>query len=723
MNRILRPILVCFFALTAFSQYTVTRYAGDEADRGYTDGTGAAARFLQITGIAVAPSGVVYVADYQNTIRLVSPDGIVSTIAGVAGISGNVDGRGVDARFNVPLGLAFDRSGNLLIADLGNNAIRRMTPRGDVSTIATVKRPYELAVDDSGTIFVTCADYAIRKVTPEGEVSVVAGVPGSSGNVNAVPARFGGLSGIAIDSNGDLLIMDIGNRRLRRVTRGGEVTTLAVPLSEYGGESLARDRDGKVWITAGSWILRVNLTTAAIEAWGVSRAVEQTTVDGPLASARFALIGPIAAGPDGTIYVGDAAALRRIDNAGVTTIAGRGLTPLHEQNGPLAEAGLGLMRALTRANDGTIYFAKATRIRRISPDGMVSDFAASPDFFQIDGLAVDRTGNLYAVDSYRSAIFKITPDGTVLPFAGKLDRCGNVNGPGADAEFCRPLGLVADSSGNVFVADYNTNSIRKITPDGVVSTFAGKISGDADGVGEDAQFLWPADLAIDEHDNLYVAEWGRPRIRKITPAGVVTTVAGGTTRGFADGGPGIGQFNALGEIEVDPTGIYVIDSTNLLRKVTFDGEITTLAGVPTATAESEGTGSIARFREAYGLATNGLGGMYVADAQARTIWYARPPGIEDRATISSPRASRNATLQLGTDVQTATTFTWSILRRAPGSSASLSATNIRTPQFTPDVPGRYTFLLRAENAAGGLRFSTVDLDVAELAVTKRRAVR
>ena len=210
----------------------VTTLAGSAGNYGGADGTGTDARFSFPQGIAVDANGTVYVSDMNNTIRKITPEGVVTTLAGVAGEVGNVDGAGTDARFTSPTGLAVNDLGIIYVADTGNHSIRKITSDGMVTTLATgLDYPTSVAVDANGTVYVTDSD-RIRKVTSEGLVTTLAGADqhisgdfrvDGAGDV----AEFYGPWGIAVGANGDVYVSDNGSSLIRKVTSAGVVTTLA----------------------------------------------------------------------------------------------------------------------------------------------------------------------------------------------------------------------------------------------------------------------------------------------------------------------------------------------------------------------------------------------------------------------------------------------------------------------------------------------------------------
>src|SRR6266850_5666867 len=222
-----------------------------------------------------------------------------------------------------------------------------------------------------------------------------------------------------------------------------------------------------------------------------------------------------------------------------------------------------------------------------------------------NGTAVDGAGNVYVADTYNYTVRKITPAGIVTTLAGVAGYGGSADGTGSDARFNFLNGIAVDSAGNVYVTDFS-NTIRKITPAGIVATLAGTpgVHGSADGTGSAAQFWQPWGIAVDSAGNVYVADHGNSTIRKITPAGVVTTIAGvAGAFGSADGTGSVARFNSPSGIALDTSGnLYVADTLNsTIRKITSAGVVTTLAGTAAVNGSGDGTGSAARFTYPYAL--------------------------------------------------------------------------------------------------------------------------
>src|SRR6266446_2589763 len=234
-------------AQSAYTPYTFANFAGLATGRGSADGTGSAARFNESEGVAVDGAGNVYVADSNNdTIRKITPAGVVTTLAGRAGQVGSADGTGTNALFNYPTGVAVDGAGNVFVADQGNHTIRQITPAGVVTTLAgsagqsgsadghgsnaRFNQPFGVAVDSGGNVYVAdLQNQTIRKITSSGTVTTLAGSAGQTGSVDGTgsAARFNGPAGVAVDGATNVYVADFYNFTIRKITPAGAVTTLA----------------------------------------------------------------------------------------------------------------------------------------------------------------------------------------------------------------------------------------------------------------------------------------------------------------------------------------------------------------------------------------------------------------------------------------------------------------------------------------------------------------
>lgn len=567
------------------AQGVVTTLAGGSGVSGTANGTGTAAQFNSPHGIAIDSTGVVFVADSDNhTIRKITSAGVVTTFAGVAGTAGSTDGIGAAARFSRPVALAFDSLGNLFVAEQANHVIRKILPDGTVSTYAgtaqafgqppnpgprataVFSNPYGLAIDSQNNIYV--ADYGnhvIQKISSTiDDVSIFAGAANASGTVNGVGgvARFNVPNSIAVDASDNLYVADDEGRIVRKITQTATVSTLAgTPLltgSADGTGSIASF--GTLWglvvsnnvlvaADAGNNNIR-KLTLAGVASTFSGSAAVSGSTDAVGTAARFHTPYGAAYDANGNAYITDNSShtVRKVTAAGaVTTIAGA--------DGDSGSAdGTGGVGGTARFNSptgiavdaaGNIYVSDYNNhtIRKISADytqvttvagaagvgGDTNGPAANARFSNPDGLALDTAGNLYVADTGNSIIRKITAStGAVSTLAGSSGINGAQDGTGTAARFDLPTGVAVDASGNVYVTDLINHTIRKVTSAGVVTTFAGTAgsSGSTNGTGTAARFKEPYGIAIDSAGNLYVTDYANSLVRKVTPAGVVSTLAG-----------------------------------------------------------------------------------------------------------------------------------------------------------------------------------------------------
>lgn len=578
----------------------VSTLAGLPYKRGSEDGSGGNARFAFPSGVALDSSGNIYVADYDNaTIRKITPDGLVSTLAGKAGNFGNVDGSAHSARFFGPSGLALDQTGNIYVADSYNNAIRKITPDGLVSTLGGHKvgaeedwmvfYPQSVVVDGNGNVFVS--DYynpVIWMITPAGLVTTLAGLVGRWGSADGIgtAARFSVPLGLTVDSANNIYVADYGDSTIRKITASGAVNTLAGRSGGYPGDD-----------------------------------------EGIGSAARFALPTGIALDNTGNVYVADTLnkAIRKITPAGlVSTLAdldGNGIPADH--------------RSWTSQGP--------------------------------HGVAVDSTGNVYVADTSNGLILKITPTGMVSTLAGSIDGGPSVDGTGAQARFSLPRGIAVDSADYIYVADTYSHTIRKITPTGIVSTLAGLAgaSGHTDGTGSSARFGFPMGVAVDKNGNIYVADTESHTIRKITANGFVTTLAGlAGNSGTEDGQGSAARFGWPTGVAVDSAGnLYVAEGSSLafeqgfghatIRKITPDGMVTTIAGQAQGQAQNygsqDGTGSMAFFTDPTGVAVDSAGNIYVTDTAHSTVRLGKPLPVTQPLLIAESlfqKAGRQILLQV-----------------------------------------------------------------------------
>lgn len=614
--------------------------AGNVGGSGAVDATGVTARFANPTGITMDAPGNVYVADTVNhLIRQISATGVVTTLAGTSGQPGSINGRGAEARFNFPGGITSDSAGNLYVADTFNSTIRKISPAREVTTIAGTPRltgssdssegaplfnfPTGIAADASGNLHVADTfNNTIRKIDAAGVVTTVAGKAGQFGSTDAsgADARFNFPGGIAVDVSGNVYVADTINHLIRKISPApaNMVSTIAGAAGTSGfsdgsrtdarfnfPQGIAVDAAGNSFIADTS-----NSTVRKIDTVGnVSTLAGRTTLqdgkpvgvfgsdDGSGVAALFNQPFAIVTSAN-SLFIADTFnnTIRRIDPAGtVTTLAGMaGQFGSADGNG--ADARFNSPSGITADAVGNLYVADSDNkntIRKISPAGVVTTIAgksrqiiggATALVNKPFGIVADAAGNLYLADSDDSTIRKISTTGAVTTLAGAAGLTGGADGTGAFARFNHPEGITIDTQGNLYVVDTSNDTIRKITPPGLVTTFAGKtvpVAGFADGTGSAAQFNAPSGIAADGAGNLFVADTANHMIRKIDASGIVATLAGTAgVPGSADGKGLAARFNSPIGITIDAAGnLYVADRDNhAVRKITPDSEVTTLAG-------------------------------------------------------------------------------------------------------------------------------------------------
>ncbi len=364
-----------------------------------------------------------------------------------------------------------------------------------------------------------------------------------------------------------------------------------------------------------------------------------------------------------------------------TTLAGSpGLAGVVQGTGPAAR--FNAPSAVAVETNGNIFVADYSghTIRKIAPVANVTQFAtiaavgsAIPALSPL-GVAVDGSGNVYASDSSSHRILKITSAGSVSFLAGgpifysvdvnlSFALPGSADGTGQGALFRNPAGVAVDKNGFIYVGDSGNHLIRKISPAGVVTTLAGAagVVGNANGIGGVARFNGPRGVAVDGDLNVYVADMGNHIIRKITAGGVVTTLAGlAGTLGSLDATGTAARFYSPHGVAADSAGnVYVADYGNhLIRKITPAGVVTTLAGLAGSPGSNDGTGDNVRFRVPSGIAVDQAGVLYVADANNHTIRMSVALGFTAQPAAQAVTPGTSATFTATANSNMPLTYQW-----------------------------------------------------------------
>lgn len=640
---------------------TISTFAGKgNAISVAAEGVPAISVFLGLpNSLALDKAGNLYFTENSaHRVRRVGVDGMITTVAGT-GTPGNSGdgGPAISAALKFPTGLVFDSRGNLFIADSNNYVIRKVDAAGVITTVAgtglnsspqtgvqatasPIGYVQGLAVDSADNLYIASeSDYLLRVDSKTSRLTIIAGNGdiGLSGDGGlAVSAAIGRPYAVAVHGDGSIYLGERGNY--------GTVRQSNVFLDLGFANRIRRiDPAGVIRTFAGN---------------GAYRFAGDT---GPAVAA--ALNGPagLVLDREGSLWIADSfnGRVRRVTSNGqITTMAGDG----NQSFAALAGAGQGTNTSLFFPWDvivdpaGGILVAEDYRVRRLTADGILTPLigdgrardagdngpAARASVFFVSGLSMDPTGNTYLVDSLSCRVRVVTPDGVIRAFAGNGTQAfSGDGGPAVSAALNAPAAAVADSQGGLYIADARNNRIRKVTADGMITTLAGdgtgRFSGDG-GPAIKASLNKPNAILLDAMGNLFIADSGNNRIRKISPDGVITTIAGTGTAGFSgDGGaPLAAQLNNPAGLAFDAAGnIYFSDTGNhRIRKITFPpvfsaesvvtaGGFTSGALVPGSITSIFGSGfaAAATFPDGYPVTT--LAGLQVfVDGIPAPIFYA-----------------------------------------------------------------------------------------------------
>jgi uncharacterized protein (TIGR03437 family) len=718
-------------------------------------------------GVAVDAAGSLYIADFGNhRIRKVSTFGIISTVAGdgTQGFSGD-GGPATSASFSEPEAVAVDAAGNLYIADRLNNRVRKVNPSGIISTVAgsgaegfsgdggpatsaSLYRPEGVAVDAAGSLYIADAFNArIRKVSPSGIISTVAGngaqrFSGDGGSATSASLYFP--HGVAVDAAGNLYITDHVNKRIRRVSPSGILTTVAgggsglgdggpaTSASLWAPIGVAVDPAGNLYI-ADYWNYRIRKVNPSgmISTVAGNGAYKFAGDGGPATSASFWQPYGVAVDAVGNLYVADRgnSRIRKVSPSGIiSTVAGNGIGGYSGDGGPATSASLFDPRGVAVDAAGNLYVADSgnQRIRKVSPSGTISTAAGGGHSDPGDGgpatsawlgwpegVAVDAAGNLYIADVNSYRIRNVSPSGIINTVAGNgAWGLSGDGGPATSAQVSQPRGVAVDAAGNLYIADFGNRRVRKVSPSGIISTAAGGGSGLGDGgPATSASLAWPSGVAVDAADNLYIADWGSSRIRRVSPSGIISTVAGGGSASPGDGGPATNA--ALGGtwgVAVDAVGnLFIADmSDDRIRKVLTTPPVFSVAPAALKFSAPSGTAAVGAQQVAVSGAVTGLAWSAQASTETGGSWLSISPAAGTMPTAIAVSVDASS-LAAGTYRGTITVTAPLAAQPKQTVSVELTVTAAPKPQLALE-PGSLTFEAQAGGdnpAAQTLRISNV----------------
>ncbi len=616
---------------------TMTLIAGNS--RAGFSGDGGPAVRAQLNapqGLALDGAGNLYIADsLNNRVRMVDTNGVITTFAGNGGVAPpgfwGDGGPATSANLHLPTGVAVDSSGKVYIAAASDNTVRVVTTDGLINIFAGSGYPGYYG------------DYA----------ATVAGTTTTVTNVGtATIATLFNPQDVALGPNGSILIADAGNSAIRQVTSAGVIYTIsgngstglsgdgtAISLSMLAPFSVAADSSGNIYAAEfGTNRIRKldtkgNITTA------IGDGIQGFAGDGgPPNKVEMSLPTGLAVDSSGNILFADSLnnRIRKLAGSTVNTIAGNGVLSHSGDGNSATSAQLNTPMGVAVDAAGNTYISDTANnvVRRVDGSGVISNFAGTgtagssgdgsaatgAQLSGPQGLAVDTAGNLYIADTQNHRVRKVS-GGTISTVAGSGTAGFAGDGAAAgSAQLNLPFAVAVDAAGNLYIAEFANNRVRKVTAGGTISTLAGNgISGYSGDGGQalGAMLNGPQGVAVDTLGNVYIADTANNRVRQVAPNGTITTVAGSGLAGYSgDGGSAVNaQLGNPVSVAVDSTGnLLIADGSSRVRKVFVSGLIQTIAG--NGTKGYSGDGGVATNAMLSGpsaLAINAAGNVWVAD--------------------------------------------------------------------------------------------------------------
>ncbi len=683
----LRVLAISIAAIAGAAQgqlpsYRISTVAGSSSIG--DGGPATAAQLGTVQGIATDRLGNTYLSDTdRNLVRKIDAKGVITTIAGngTAGFSGD-GGPATSASLNLPYGLAVDLNGNIYVADLGNQRVRRVSPDGTITTLAgtgvkgslgdgglaadaQLMSPRNVAVDLAGDLFISEFEgHRVREVAPNGKISTVAGtgVAGFRGDGGlAVNSQIAYPAGLTVDRNGALYLADSSNQRIRRIIPGGIVTTVVGGMTGMvllTPVAVAVDLYGNIYTADSSLVLHEATAAGGWIAVAGNGAPGFTGDGGPAAKAQFSNLRDLAFDINGNLLLADGIRVREIAPGGtIATIAGDGFLRAVGDGAPATQAILNLPMDIALDRLGNLYIADTgtQRVRIVPANGLMNTLAGTGDagyngdqipaatatLYSPMGVAADMYGGVYIADSYNHRIREVGASGKIATVAGTgKSGEGPIDMLPLQTELRGPRGVCLGRNGTIYIVDTANHRVLAVPTGGYAATVAGNgtagLGGDG-GPANLAELNQPGACAVDSAGDLFIADTLNHRIAKVDPSGVINTVAGTGSAGLSpDGvtGPAAALNSPAGIAADDNGNIYISDTgNNLIRLLTQDGILHTIAG--TAATGFSGDGGLAlsaRLNAPSGLFLDGSGNLYFADTGNNRVRVlspqaATPPAI------------------------------------------------------------------------------------------------